>query len=717
MRMIKLLSIALFPLWTYAQSVPTQAPKPVILQGFYLGPFWTGREWDTLHTWAVPCPADTLSYPSTQTWYYDRLAEKASEIASRGFTAVWFPSVAKGSGGSYGHPLRPHHEKGGIYDVGYGVFDDYDLGDKLQKGALPTRYGSREQLTRCVAIMRANGLDVYHDFILNQRNGSNLQPAPPAYQWFGYKNAFGADSGGRFPKYTRDFHNGAKAWPASPGGNVDPHTPGNVYPDGTPTGGSEHYWGPDFAHITGQRNINGVPGVWCAVELCRWGDWLLRATGMQGYRLDDVSGISWDYVKEFMNYGSMKGKFSVAELAGTPWNAYELKQWLQELTGRPGNRSTMFDQLLQPVLLKMCKTDRFDMTFLQTKYLAYSSKDPAHSFNAVNANAGVKDPGKGNWYRSLMAVDPEQAVTVLNEVDMETPIGTMPRVALPKECLPGYAYILTIGEGIPCISSKDWNTDIGCYGSTPIDGHTLNYHLNKLLWCHNFVCTGNLTNEQVSSDGTVYAFEHQKKAIVFINTDRNNPAKFEAFTSIPDGTELIDYTDHDVKALVQNGKISITVPANKDGRGYLVMATPGITGSFSLAGKTTTQEWDASEDLSIRPAGAKKQLVCRIWVDKGTPIVSTLLDYNTTRWSPDTKLLLEIDRSSDDGNVNEPVATRTFNNKQKGETLQFIDRAADHSGYYSLWVTGIGLPDTVTNWWFNLQNTYMSSGAPKPLNF
>jgi alpha-amylase len=44
--------------------------------------------------------------------------------------------------------------------VGYDVFDDYDIGSKNQKGAMQTRYGNREELIRCVAMMRANGLDV-----------------------------------------------------------------------------------------------------------------------------------------------------------------------------------------------------------------------------------------------------------------------------------------------------------------------------------------------------------------------------------------------------------------------------------------------------------------------------------------------------------------------------------------------------------------------------
>jgi len=693
-----------------AQFIAGAQTKSVILQGFYSGPYWTGSDWDTTHTWAVPCPLDPRSYPTTRQWYYDELAGKANEIAASGFTAVWFPSVAKGGGGGYGFSLKPHHEYGGIYDIGYGVFDDYDLGDKLQQGNIPTRYGTREQLTRCVAVMRANGLDVYHDFILNQRNGANINPVAPDYQWFGYKDAFGNDNGGRFPKYTRDFHNIIKNFPNSPGGTVDPHTPSDVYPDGTPTGQHEGYWGPDFAHITGEKDINGVKGVWCAAELNKWGDWLIKATGIQGYRLDDAGGISWDYIKSFVNYGAMKGKFSVAELVGGRWNTYELKQWLQQLVGEPGSNFTMFDQQLQPVLLKMCKNNRFNMRYLQSKYLSWDSKNPEKSINAIDPFAGSTDPGKGIWYRSIMAIDPSQAVTVLNEVDMETPIGTMPRVALPKECLLGYAYMLNIGYGTPCISSKDWNTAAGCYGSTEIDGHSLNYHLNKLIWCHNFICIGNLVNEQVSANGYIYAYQHTggKQVMVFLNSDQDNSLTDTVTTTIPDGTRLVDYTDHNVKATVRNGKIILTVPANKDGRGYLVMARPGIKGTFTPVKKSTTQEWDASTDLSIRPASGEKQMVCRIWVDKHTGITSSLLDYNTEKWASNTSLTLEIDRTSADSSVNVPVASRTYNASQRGQLIKYTLTANAGRGFYSFWVRGNNLPAVKDNWWFNLQNTYMA---------
>src|SRR5439155_3690617 len=89
----------------------------------------------------------------------DHLAKQAHALAQVGFTSIWLPPPLKGGSGTS--------------SVGYDVFDDYDLGSKNQQGSVPTRYGTRDQLARCVAVLRANGLDVYVDLVENQRGGGS----------------------------------------------------------------------------------------------------------------------------------------------------------------------------------------------------------------------------------------------------------------------------------------------------------------------------------------------------------------------------------------------------------------------------------------------------------------------------------------------------------------------------------------------------------------
>lgn len=673
--------------------------RKVILLGFYAGNYNDGTILNTTATQGVPCPLDSNSYPNTNTWFYDRLAQQANTIAASGFTSVWLPGMAKGSAGFSGPVNNQKFIVGGIYDAGYGVFDHYDLGDKQQSGHYQTCYGSRTQLTRCIAMLRANGLDAYEDMVTNQVGiFANVKPVAPTYLWYQYKNAFDSIGGGRFPKYTTDFHNPPNGLPGSPGGTQDPDVPATTYPDGSLTGQKEGFFGPDFAHITGEQNVNGVPGVYCATEMNLWGDWLIKATGIQGYRLDDVSGISWDFLKSFVNYGAMKNKFSVTELAGSPFGVSQLKTWMQTLMGRTDNNFTMFDQVLQGVMTAMCKTDKFYMPVLQSKFMSYGAT------NEMNPAAGSVNQGPYDIYRSIMATDTSQVVTVVNEVDSET--GSNP--ILPKECLLGYAYIMTIGFGIPCVPYRDWSTDAGSYGSTIIDGNNLNYHINKLIWCHNFIISGGLTNEYGSADGHVYAFQKTggQQAMVFLNSDQHNPDMVTVPTSIPNGTVLVDYTDHNVSATVTNGQLSITVPANINGRGYLVMAPQGITGQFTPGKTSVTQEWDAAPDLSIPPASNNEQEVCRIWVDKGQTITATLLDYNITNWANTTNMALEIDRSSLDNVTNTAVASRTYRSGEKNQTLTYNTPVTAEAGYYSLWIKGNSLPAASGYEWFNLQSTY-----------
>ena len=127
----------------------------VLLQGFYKLP----------PNKAVPSPAD--GKPGVP-WWWDHLAAQAKSLSLAGFTAVWLPPVLKSASGA-----NPGAD-------GYGPFDDYDIGSKKQKGSIATRFGAREDLQRCAAILRANGLDIYLDMVEHHRAGDGAH-APEAF--------------------------------------------------------------------------------------------------------------------------------------------------------------------------------------------------------------------------------------------------------------------------------------------------------------------------------------------------------------------------------------------------------------------------------------------------------------------------------------------------------------------------------------------------------
>jgi alpha-amylase len=92
---------------------------------------------------------------------WNELAEKAEALANVGITSVWLPPAYKGSEGSN--------------DVGYSVYDRYDLGEFDQKGSVRTKYGTRDEYIGAIQTAKRAGLDVYADIVLNHMMGADHQ--------------------------------------------------------------------------------------------------------------------------------------------------------------------------------------------------------------------------------------------------------------------------------------------------------------------------------------------------------------------------------------------------------------------------------------------------------------------------------------------------------------------------------------------------------------
>jgi alpha-amylase len=311
-------AVALFA--TIAFQTPRPADAGVLMQGFY---------------WDVPSPA---AGSSAAPWWWDNLAARANEMRLAGITAVWIPSPLKGASGGY--------------SMGYDPYDDYDLGSKNQMYTLPTRFGTREQLQRSVATMRANGLDVYVDMVLNHRNGD------PGNFSFLHPDAYGNWGQGRFQKGTYDFH---------PNVPQDPNVPNE-----------DSSFGRDVAHVNGAGGYVG-DGLKAA------GDWLTKALDVQGYRLDYVKGISSSYLVGYLNSGAMAGKFTVGEF----WdgNRDTLNWWVQTAMQ---NRSSAFDFSLREELKSMCNGGGFyDMRRLD--HAGLTGINPSGSVTFVENHDTDKD--------------------------------------------------------------------------------------------------------------------------------------------------------------------------------------------------------------------------------------------------------------------------------------------------------------------------------------
>ena len=148
----KLLILIIFLISGLALS----AQNDVMLQTFY---------------WDVPVDGENL-----KGLWWENLEHKSSEFKKIGITSIWIPAPSKGNWG--------------IYDMGYGVYDHYDLGNYFQKGSGETRFGSRAELESMVAAMHdtTSGkpyIDVYADIILNHMYASdeNAESNPVVKQY------------------------------------------------------------------------------------------------------------------------------------------------------------------------------------------------------------------------------------------------------------------------------------------------------------------------------------------------------------------------------------------------------------------------------------------------------------------------------------------------------------------------------------------------------
>ena len=578
----------------------------VLLQGFYkMSP-----------NQAVPSPAD--GDPSVQ-WWWDHLAAQAQDFRHAGFTAIWLPPVLKSASGANAGA------------DGYGVFDDYDMGSKQQMGSGPTRFGSREQLQRCVATLRANGLDVYVDLVEHQRSGDTT---PFVFRYLG---ADGSQDTGRFPKNPSNFL---------------PQVPRDPNLGGPPAD--------DFPFGRELAPINALPAHYVFDNLIAAADWLTRALDVQGYRIDDVKGLSTDFLRPFLNAKSMMGKFAVGEFFDG--NPVPVNDWIFNPAGMQG-RASAFDFPLKFVLNAMCNNaGRFDMSALD--------------------------------HGGLAGISPLSAVTFVENHDTDSSPGQ----AMVFNKLMGYAYILT-SEGYPCVYYRDYSTDKNCYGLKP--------HIDNLVWIHEKLAAG--PTQQRWKDFNVFAYERLggPHLLVGLNNDPNRARRITVASGFGANVVLHDYTGH--AADVQTdaaGNVTLDIPQNSNGLGYICYSRQFQSGGFDITAHSVTQDFEGAADLDILPAlNGKAVQAARVWCSAGSPLRAQLTA-DIKGFTDASAILLEL--IAPDGSV---LARQSFTKSDSG-ALAATTRA---TGFYGCRLTASNTPPGNPNSAYTLSVTYSAPPTLEPL--
>jgi alpha-amylase len=92
---------------------------------------------------------------------WNQVAERATDLAKAGITSLWLPPAYKGTGGGM--------------DVGYGIYDLFDLGEFDQKGSVRTKYGTKDEYVHAIKTAQTAGIRIYADVVFNHKLGGDLE--------------------------------------------------------------------------------------------------------------------------------------------------------------------------------------------------------------------------------------------------------------------------------------------------------------------------------------------------------------------------------------------------------------------------------------------------------------------------------------------------------------------------------------------------------------
>ena len=352
--------------------------------------------------------------PSDST-LWDKVTKDAKHLNSIGITSVWLPPAYKGASGKN--------------DVGYGVYDLYDLGEFDQKGSIPTKYGTKDEYLNAIKTLKENNIQVLADIVLNHKLGADeteevlavqddasnrnisLSEAKPIKAWTKYNFP------GRQDKYS-DFK-----WNWT-------HFHGVDWDDATSTTSIYKFYGKhwdnnvdkekgNFDYLMGADiDLNNFDVV---TELKTWGRWYLNFTNVDGFRLDAVKHIRSEFFPEWLNFlrqETGKELFAVGEYWSTNINT------IVDYLNKTGKCMSLFDVPLH--------------------YNFYRASISNGEFNMSDIFEG-----------SLVEAMPEKAVTFVDNHDTEP--GQALESFIPDWFEPlAYSLILLRKDGLPTVFYGDY---------------------------------------------------------------------------------------------------------------------------------------------------------------------------------------------------------------------------------------------------------------------
>ena len=225
---------------------------------------------------------------------WNDIAKNALELSNIGITALWLPPAYKGIGGKN--------------EVGYGVYDVYDLGEFDQKGTIKTKYGSKDEYLNCIQVLNQNGIEAYADIVLNHKMGADMLQTIPANKvdWGNHNIEEVKEETVRvatkftFPGRKHKYSDFEWNWTHFDGIDYDEKSKEHAifkFKDKDWSIAVDEEFG-NYDYLMGADLDFRNPEV---VEECnKWGKWYLELTGVDGFRLDAVKHINALFYRDWV---------------------------------------------------------------------------------------------------------------------------------------------------------------------------------------------------------------------------------------------------------------------------------------------------------------------------------------------------------------------------------------------------------------------------------
>lgn len=350
--------------------------------------------------------------------HWNRLAKEAPHLASKGIRKVWMPPAFKATSSN---------------DVGYGIYDLFDLGEFNQKGTVRTKYGLKEEYLKAIKSLKENGIEPIADVVLNHKAAADYKErftvieVDPNDRTVALSEPFEIKGWTKFtfPGRHKKYNDFEWHWYHFTGTDYDAQrNKSGIYL----IQGDNKGWADD--DLVDNENGNFDYLMYADLDfkhpeviqnLYDWADWFIKTTGIHGFRLDAIKHIDSFFMGNFIRDISAKygDDFYVF---GEFWNSDE----------------TANNDYLGSI------DYRFDLVDVKLHH---------NLFDASRAGSGYDL--RNIFEQTLVKNHPESAVTFVDNHDTQR--GQALESTIEEWFKPAaYALILLREAGLPCVFYGDY---------------------------------------------------------------------------------------------------------------------------------------------------------------------------------------------------------------------------------------------------------------------